>query len=225
VGKIDDCWNRIGVMGDASCPQLAEQVHCRNCPVFSTVATRLRNVELPPGQLREWTELVARGEQAQAPRSGSALIFRLGQEWLALPTVLFEEITSQRPIHSLPHRHGGAVLGIVNIRGELVVCISLARILGLEDAGPQPVAAEGGSFGRMLMVQRMGSRAVFPVDEVHGIERFDPEELRQVPSTLGKGSPAYSRALLGWRERWVGLLDEILLFQTLNRSLALATAT
>ena len=30
---IDDCWNRIGVRGDASCPKLDDYVHCRNCPV------------------------------------------------------------------------------------------------------------------------------------------------------------------------------------------------
>src|SRR4029077_5730556 len=29
---VDDCWNRIGVRGDASCPELKHHVHCRNCP-------------------------------------------------------------------------------------------------------------------------------------------------------------------------------------------------
>ena len=32
---IDDCWNRIGVLGDGSCPRLAEHIHCRNCPVHA----------------------------------------------------------------------------------------------------------------------------------------------------------------------------------------------
>ncbi|MCW1245836.1 chemotaxis protein CheW, partial [Pseudomonas sp. SAICEU22] len=38
---IDDCWNRIGVHGDKSCPLLAEHIHCRNCSVYSAAATRL----------------------------------------------------------------------------------------------------------------------------------------------------------------------------------------
>ncbi len=33
-----DCWNRIGVNGDRSCPELTSFVHCRNCPVFAAAA-------------------------------------------------------------------------------------------------------------------------------------------------------------------------------------------
>ena len=29
IAPIDDCWNRIGVRGDASCARLVEYVHCR----------------------------------------------------------------------------------------------------------------------------------------------------------------------------------------------------
>jgi chemotaxis-related protein WspD len=222
---VHDCWNRIGVRGSRTCGELREHIHCRNCPVYSAAAAQLRNSEVPPGQLAEWTELVARGTTAQAPRSASAVIFRIESEWLALTTRLFEEITDRRPIHSLPHRHRGTVLGIANIRGELLVCISLRQVLALEPAMQRPAAALHAPFGRMLVVQRQGSRAVFPVDEVHGIERFDPQELSEIPSTLSKGTTAYARAVLPWRDRTVGLLDDAKLFQTLNRSLALATAT
>jgi len=35
------CWRRIGVSGDRSCPELAQHVHCRNCPVYAGAAQRL----------------------------------------------------------------------------------------------------------------------------------------------------------------------------------------
>ena len=35
---VNDCWNRIGVRGDRSCPELKQYVHCRNCPVYSAGA-------------------------------------------------------------------------------------------------------------------------------------------------------------------------------------------
>ena len=35
---LNDCWNKIGVRGDGSCPELARHVHCRNCPVYSASA-------------------------------------------------------------------------------------------------------------------------------------------------------------------------------------------
>ena len=34
----DACWRRIGVAGDRTCPELAQHVHCRNCPVYAGAA-------------------------------------------------------------------------------------------------------------------------------------------------------------------------------------------
>ncbi len=42
---IDDCWNRIGVRGDGSCPRLAGYIHCRNCPVHDAAAARVLDRE------------------------------------------------------------------------------------------------------------------------------------------------------------------------------------
>ena len=43
----------------------------------------------------------------------------------------YEEIAERRSLHSLPHRRRGIVMGIVNIRGELLICASLGKLLGL----------------------------------------------------------------------------------------------
>ncbi|MDM9384291.1 hypothetical protein QUB80_26815 [Chlorogloeopsis sp. ULAP01] len=32
---IYHCWNIIGIMGDRSCPELSNFIHCRNCPIYS----------------------------------------------------------------------------------------------------------------------------------------------------------------------------------------------
>jgi hypothetical protein len=105
---IDDCWNRIGVHGDASCPELETYVHCRNCPVYSTAAKVLLDVELPPGYLAQWTSYIAQERLATAPDTQSVVIFRVGIDWLALPTALFVEIADERAIHSIPQRRGGS---------------------------------------------------------------------------------------------------------------------
>ena len=66
------------------------------------------------------------------PGKQSIVIFRIGPEWLALPTRVFQEIAERRTVHSLPHRQHGVVLGLINIRGELLICVSLGQLLGLE---------------------------------------------------------------------------------------------
>ena len=130
--EIDTCWNRIGVHGDSSCPELQNFVHCRNCPVYSNAGVQLLDRPLPEQYRREWTEHFAQEKKAAEPAKGSALLFRLHTEWLALATQAFQEAAERRLIHSLPHRRSGLVLGLVNIRGELLICVSLSRLLGLE---------------------------------------------------------------------------------------------
>jgi chemotaxis-related protein WspD len=153
------------------------------------------------------------------------MIFRLGAEWLALPASVFQEVAEPRPVHSLPHRRGRLLQGLVNVRGELLICVSLGKLLGIETAAAAPAVRdgqariEGAIYERLVVVATEGGRLVFPVSEAHGIERFVPERLQPVPATLGLASARYARGILPWRGHSVGCLDDGLLFHTLNRSL------
>lgn len=217
---VSDCWNRIGVYGDASCDELKQHIHCRNCPVYSAAAVALLDTELPAGHLLHWTDQVARKQELTELDTHSVLVFRVGAEWLALPTVVLKEIVSLRATHSIPHRRNGVVLGLVNIRGELLVCFSLQQILGLERAAELAPDKQRVAAGRLLVIQLEGSRAACPVDEVLGLARFHPRDRLPVPATIAKAAATYTHSILSWQKKMVGLLDEQLLFHTVNRSLA-----
>jgi len=222
---FDDCWNRIGVRGDASCPELKKHVHCHNCPVYSAAATQLLDARLPADYLDRWTRHVAQDQQAAQADTHSVIVFRVEAEWLALPTTVFTEIATLRPIHSIPHRRNGIVLGLANIRGELLACFSLEQILGLEQQAQLRQERHRTLEERLLVLDWEGSRSVCPVDEVYGIQRFHPRLLAPAPATLAKAATPYIRSVLHWQDKSVGLLDGELLFHTVNRSLASATAT
>src|SRR5437588_9259581 len=143
------CWSEIGVHGDGSCPELQKFIHCRNCPVYSNAGVQLLNRPLPPDYRREWTEHFARRKKTAAPAKISAVVFRLESEWLALATQAFQEVAERRRVHSLPHRRLGLVLGLVNIPGELLSCVSLARWLGLEEKATSASARR--EFDRLLV--------------------------------------------------------------------------
>jgi chemotaxis-related protein WspD len=219
---VNDCWNQIGVRGDASCKELEHAVHCRNCRVYSNAAAGLLSHEAPADYIAHWTAQ-ARERKGVAERASlSALIFRIGREWLAVRTGTLVEIASLRPIHSLPHRRNGVVLGLANVRGELVVCVSLRAILRVDaaDAADAESSHTRAATSRLLVMQRDGARAVCPVDEVHGIERFYERDLGGVPATVAGAAERYTRATLTWSDRTVGLLDEQTLFRAINRSVA-----
>ena len=211
------CWNKIGVQGDATCPELRKFVHCRNCPVHANAALQLLDRPLLPNCRREWTEHFAQPKTIAAPATGSALVFRIKAEWLALPTQAFQEVAEHRPVHSLPHRRQNPVLGLVNIRGELLICVSLGRLLGLERTPSGHTARQ--VHERLLVANWHGNRLVFPADEVRGIHRFQMSELKEPPAILAKSNLSYTQGLLPWQGRTVGFLDADHLFSSLNRSL------
>src|SRR5580765_4549406 len=176
---IYDCWNTIGVEGNGSCQELRKYVHCRNCPVYSTAGLQLLERPLTVDYRREQTEHYATRKKLTTPAKLSVVIFRLGSEWFALPTQVFQEVSERRPMHTLPHRRRGIALGLVNVRGELLVCASLARLLGFEER--RPLGIRPGQVELLLVVNWRENRLAFPVDEVQRVQRFQQDELREAP--------------------------------------------
>ena len=93
---VNDCWNKIGVRGDGSCPELTRHVHCRNCPVYSAGAVAVLDRPAPNDYLAERTRHFAKPEQAKEAEIHSVVIFRIGAEWLALPTAVVSEVANLR---------------------------------------------------------------------------------------------------------------------------------
>jgi len=212
---IDDCWNRIGIHGDRSCPLLEEHIHCRNCPVYSAAATRLLDRYALTRNDQDYV-LAAQAQIEVSTRS--ILVFRLGEEWLGLPTRCLVEIAPLQTIHSLPHQRSRALLGVANVRGALVACLSLVELLGLDPTAA--VAASSRIMPRMLIVAAQGGPVVVPVDEVHGIHAID-EQLLDSASVSGTHANArFTRGVLQWKDYSLRLLDEEQLLSAINRSLS-----
>ncbi|HWH70799.1 MAG TPA: chemotaxis protein CheW [Candidatus Sulfotelmatobacter sp.] len=216
LGALPPCWNEAGVYGANHCPELKQFIHCRNCPVYIHAATQLLDRLLPRDYRRQATAHFAAGKTPPEPGNASVILFRLGLEWLALPTQSFQEVAERRPIHSLPHRPQGIVLGLANIRGELLICVSLGHLLNLKT----PLAATWRTHYHRLLVTHWNShRFAIPVDEVRGPHRFHPQELKTPPATVAGSHPTFTHSTLQWQQQTVGLLDAGLLFDTLNRRL------
>lgn len=210
------CWKHEGIWGDKRCEQLVRYTHCRNCHVFGEAAAELLERPLPPEYREEWAERLAQPAlRRRVEGEESAVIFRLGDEWLGLRTTLFLEVVGRRPVHTLPHREGGILEGVVNIRGELLVCISLARLFGIGGASPGV-----GGARRLLVVSNGGGRLVFPADEVYAGCRYVPGEVGAIPATLALAAAPFTMGMIVWNGRSVGLLDERALFKTIEEQLA-----
>jgi chemotaxis-related protein WspD len=219
-----DCWNHIGVSGDRTCPDLAEFIHCRNCPVFAAAARSFFDRPAPEGYLADWSRWLGastgrdalaegKGEDEDEIRSHgdwkSVLIFRLGEEWLAFPTETVAEVTTRRPVHRVPHRSNQIFVGLLNLHGQAQLCVSLHGLLG----------ARASASSHRLIVLFDRSRAetwAFEADEVMGVQSVPRSQWRSVPSTLVNPAVGFSQAVVSWKGRSIGLLDDERVFAALR---------
>ncbi|MDM9384290.1 chemotaxis protein CheW [Chlorogloeopsis sp. ULAP01] len=145
------------------------------------------------------------------------MIFRLQQEWLALSAQVLKETTPPKVIHSLPHRSNQILWGLVNIRGELHMCISLSHFLNLENSDRPGATISPVVYQRMVVIEQAGNAWVFAVDELYGLHKFHQYELKNAPNSLTATSQTYAKGLFTWHTRSVTYLDEELIFATLAR--------
>jgi len=207
---IDDCWNRIGVRGDRSCARLPQHGHCRHCDVHAGASAALLQRPLPTDYRQEWAREFARDAKAEAAPDQSALVFRLGHEWLALPARMTITIAEHALPHRLPHRRGTSLMGIINIKGRLYPCMSLDRLLGIPPDEPPAVPGQR-VYPRLLLMQFEQQAFALPVHDLTGIHRHGAHDLQAMPGTFNSAIRRFLTGMLIVGERRVGYLDAQLL--------------
>lgn len=207
------CWSVIGIGGDRSCPELESHVHCHNCPVFSNAGRQLMEGAAPSGYLEEWTEFLASARVRTSTRAMAALVFRIADEWLAIEATAIAEVAEIRPSRRIAHRSGGALVGLVNIRGQLLLQVNLHHLFHLGT----PASADTRAPPRLVVLQRGEVSWVFRADEVLGIQRFATTDLGPIPVTVAHSVARVSKGLLTLGQRRVGHLDADGLFTLLRQ--------
>jgi chemotaxis signal transduction protein len=138
-------------------------------PAASTAlpsATAAVQRPLTAAELRHWAEQYARTDTELADTgAGTAhVIFRVGGERFAVPLADLDEVAQVEVGIGLDHA-SPLVLGLVNIRGEIVPMLDTAAALGTRASqrlGPQ---------NRSLVVRdARDRRTALPVDQVESIE-------------------------------------------------------
>ena len=177
-------------------------------------ARRLFDRPPPEGYLEQWAELLAQPLEKKLDATTPVVVFRVGVEWLALPCGAFRENTSTQPIHRIPHREDPVLLGIMSIRGELHLAVSLHALLEIEkDTSDGP----GEACSRMVVIEKDAETYVAPVEEVHGLHRIAEGELAPAPVTVEKTAATHTRGLFMIEDKSVALLDDELVFCNLRR--------
>ncbi|MBP7232927.1 MAG: chemotaxis protein CheW [Syntrophaceae bacterium] len=217
--SLKKCWRAKGNFGDGSCRELLHLIHCCYCPVYIRASREILDRDLPTGYPEDRAVFMARQKQKVNLGTISIMAFRLQEERFALKTTFFQETLENLPVHMIPLKTNRVFRGVVNVNGDLLLCISASELLDLT------VQAEGkptgnNTFERMVVVSREGNRFVFAVNEIFGVERIAPEDIRETPATLSRSARALTRGIFTLKGHNVGLLDEDQFFPAMLRSLS-----
>ncbi|MBN3883004.1 MULTISPECIES: MCP four helix bundle domain-containing protein [unclassified Nostoc] len=158
----------------------------------------------------------------QLAEATNAIAARLGVISEKANSINTKEISPASVIHTLPHRSNQILRGLVSIRGELRLCISLSDLLNLEAADTAVQSLSPVVYSRMVVLEKADKTWVFGVDELYGVHRFQRDELQDPPKSL---TQTYTKGLFHWQpsgsqmeqSHSVSYLDDELLFTTLAR--------
>jgi purine-binding chemotaxis protein CheW len=118
--------------------------------------------------------------------TGVHVFVRLGAESYALSVDHVLEVVDGGGISPLPGA-GPHVMGVRNLRGQVVPVVDLARVLEVPD---------GSAPQRMVIAQDAGRKAGLAVDEVIGVEEL-PEASEEATSSHVAGAALVDGALVG----------------------------
>ncbi len=163
----------------------------------TTLAPQAPAIQRPLAQ--PGSELVETVTSAGLPLE--LLCFRVGGQEYGLPLHSIQEIRSHQQATPLPGQDA-AVLGVLDLRGQVIALLDLCRLLNL------PIATgEDAELRAVVVLVQDGRRLGLMVDEVLDVLPVSPEQLRLLPQLPGDFAHRYLRGMVSSDQRRVLLLD------------------
>lgn len=133
------------------------------------------------------------------------IIFRIGEQEFGFDVFFVTAIESAPKIVAVPNSPH-CILGLMNLRGEVIPVYGLRRRFEMEDAAPDGSAK--------LIVTRYGRKPLaFLVDEVLEMRDFEEEQLTPPPVITKSDRTDFIRAVANKDGRLVLLLDPASMYE------------
>lgn len=160
--------------------------------------------EAEPGKARDAGPGVDAGgwppPAPEAPALERYIVFSLGRARYAVPIGAVIEVGAVPPVTPVPHLPPW-VLGVTNLRGEILSVVDLALFLG--------AAAEGSAMGRLLVVRGAGPEPYtgLVVDQVAGLASFAASRVVRAAALLDDPASIYLTGVVEQGGEVVAVLD------------------
>ncbi|MFP3870977.1 MAG: chemotaxis protein CheW [Syntrophobacteria bacterium] len=161
--------------------------------------------DAPTGPGRKILEQLPRHLESQLPQETAGpdqqqyLSFRLNNEWYALGVQYLGEVLAPPKITKVPSVPPH-IVGVMNLRGEILSVIDLKRLFGLTQGGATQEQA-------IVVVEHGQIRTGFLVDAIGDLVSFAPEEFNKEPAVVREGQRDVFEGTAPWGESVVSIVD------------------
>ena len=131
------------------------------------------------------------------------LLFRLGDEWYSIPIERVREIYNEYKITPIPGVPD-YILGIVNIRGEIVSVTDLAALMRIPGRVSHPIDAEQPSA---IVASTEECVSALLVDEIGDIVEVTRTSLEPPLATIDRGQADWVSGSVYLDTRLIGVID------------------
>ena len=144
-------------------------------------------------------------EKRDEEASEQLIIFRLENEWFALPSIEIQEVLRVQEVTYLPGMPP-AIAGVASIRGTIVLVVEPKQLLHLPHSS--------GIQGRyILVVNHKGCFQGLLADEVTEVLSISQQLLEPPPVLLESGEKKMVQSTFYWRGRLIAVLQVRNLFE------------
>lgn len=174
----------------------------------------------PEGYTEEWIQSLKLPTTEDTTEIKPFLVFRIKNEWLALPSHSIKEITQATFIHTLPHTKSDVLLGITNVQGELFITFSLQNLLGIPNLDISVNTYSNSAYTRNIVFGSPKNFFVFPVDEIYALTHIQSDVINPVPIHVSKSLQNFFSGIFVLPDdaTTIALLDDKLIINSLNEN-------
>lgn len=140
------------------------------------------------------------------------LLFRLGDEWYAVKVSDVREIFQEYAVTPVPCVPG-FILGVVNIRGEIISVTDVAVLMGLDVGAP-------GEDAPAIVIQNEEATTAMVVDEIGDIVEVPVDGVEPPLSIIDKAQAEYVAGSVYIDARLVGLFNTHTILQPIDATSA-----
>lgn len=219
IEKGEKCWENIGSAGTGICELLDEYNHCKNCPIYAQGGRRLFEREVSHDMISEWTSIISSPKEIEASNKISIVIFRIADEFIGINTNIFQEAIVDKVVHYVPFRTNHYFHGLINVNGELLMCVSLASFFNLATVNYENNSSRNKLFKNLLIIKDKYLRFAFPVDEFFGVFSVSKDIFKSPPLMITKADFSSSDSIIEIKNKKIAIINEKKLFSIIDKKL------